>query len=120
MRIGEFAAATGITERSLRHYEDVGLLVPDRAANGYREYAESIIERACEIRDLVAAGIPLRLVADIIDASSGAGGVYAEHLAPEARRAVENEWERMCRCVECIAVRRDALRVYLDGYGPRH
>ncbi|CAM3945931.1 MerR family transcriptional regulator [Tsukamurella strandjordii] len=119
MRIGEFAAVTGITERSLRHYEEVGLLVPGRAANGYRDYDDSLTERACEIGDLVNSGIPMRLVADIIDAASGAGGVSAEHLDPEARRAVEDEWERMCRCVECIAVRRDALRAYLDGDDPR-
>ena len=115
MRIGEFATLTGISERSLRHYEDAGLLVPDRAANGYRDYDEKLTGRACEVRDLVTAGIPLRLVADIIDAASGAGGVSASHLDADSRRAVEDEWERMCRCVECIAARRDALRRYLDG-----
>ncbi|WP_158636193.1 MerR family transcriptional regulator [Tsukamurella sputi] len=115
MRIGEFAALTGISERSLRHFEDVGLVVPDRAANGYRDYSHDLIGRAEEVRDLVSAGIPTRLVADVLAAASGAGGISAEHLDPDARRAVEDEWERMCRCVECIAARRDALRAYLDG-----
>ncbi|CAM3918479.1 MerR family transcriptional regulator [Tsukamurella ocularis] len=119
MRIGEFAALTGISERSLRHFEDVGLLVPDRAANGYRDYSRDLIGRAGDVRDLVSAGIPTRLVADLLDAASDAGGVDAVHLAPGARRAVEAEWERMCRCVECIAARRDALRAYLDGDGAR-
>ncbi|WP_082789250.1 MerR family DNA-binding transcriptional regulator [Tsukamurella pseudospumae] len=115
VKIGEFARLTGITERSLRHYEEAGLLVPDRSANGYRDYAVELAERAGDIRDLVSAGVPVRLVADIIDAASDAGGISAAHLDPDAKRAVEDEWERMCRCVECIAVRRDALRRYLDG-----
>lgn len=119
MRIGEFSALTGISERSLRHYEDCGLLVPDRAANGYRDYARDLVGRAENVRDLVSAGLPTRLVADLLDASSDAGGVSAEHLDPASRSTVEDEWERMCRCVECIAARRDALRAYLDGDGAR-
>jgi len=40
MRIGEAAAAAGMTTKTLRFYEDRGLLPPaERASNGYRDYA---------------------------------------------------------------------------------
>src|SRR5699024_1905928 len=40
MRIGEVATATGVTTKTLRYYEDIGLLPPPaRQANGYRNYS---------------------------------------------------------------------------------
>ena len=46
MRIGELAAATGTTTKTLRFYEDSGLLPPaERAANGYRDYGQDAVNR---------------------------------------------------------------------------
>ncbi|AWP29285.1 transcriptional regulator, MerR family protein [Paenibacillus vortex V453] len=39
MKIGELAARTGVSIRSLRYYEQQGLLTPARNENGYREYS---------------------------------------------------------------------------------
>lgn len=39
MRIGELAAAVGVTTRTVRHYHHLGLLPePERLSNGYRNY----------------------------------------------------------------------------------
>ncbi len=44
MRIGELAAKAGITTKTLRYYEETGLLPPpERAANGYRDYGQSAL-----------------------------------------------------------------------------
>jgi MerR family Zn(II)-responsive transcriptional regulator of zntA len=43
MRISELAQATGVSIRSLRHYEQKGLLHPRRLDNGYRDYDEVAI-----------------------------------------------------------------------------
>ncbi|MER7846426.1 MerR family transcriptional regulator [Kitasatospora sp. NPDC096077] len=59
MRIGELARRTGSTARALRHYEQAGLITSDRAANGYREYADPAVARVRNIRSLVAAGLTL-------------------------------------------------------------
>jgi len=45
MRISELAQATGVSIRSLRHYEQKGLLRPRRLDNGYRDYDEDAIDQ---------------------------------------------------------------------------
>jgi MerR family Zn(II)-responsive transcriptional regulator of zntA len=45
MRISELAQLTNVSIRSLRHYEQKGLLHPRRLENGYRDYDESAIEQ---------------------------------------------------------------------------
>ena len=44
MKIGELAALTGVSVRSLRYYESQGLITPVRQANGYREYSPLAVE----------------------------------------------------------------------------
>jgi DNA-binding transcriptional MerR regulator len=39
VRIGELAERSNVLPRLLRYYEEQGLLTPDRAPNGYRDYA---------------------------------------------------------------------------------
>ncbi|GHC77991.1 MerR family transcriptional regulator [Nocardiopsis terrae] len=57
MRIGELAERTGASTRSLRYYEQRGLLASERAANGYREYGAEAVERVRNIRLLLESGL---------------------------------------------------------------
>lgn len=45
MNIGEAAAASDLPPKTVRYYEEIGLVVPDRAANGYRAYGQSDLHR---------------------------------------------------------------------------
>ncbi|MFJ6426476.1 MerR family transcriptional regulator [Streptomyces hydrogenans] len=63
MRIGELARRTGVSARSLRHYEQAGLVSSVRAANGYRVYEETAVVRVTNIRYLLDAGLTLDDVA---------------------------------------------------------
>lgn len=56
MQVGELAARTGASIRSLRYYEQVGLLQARRRANGYREFDVAAVERVRAIRALLANG----------------------------------------------------------------
>lgn len=68
MRIGELAAACGLTNQAIRFYERKGLLPPpERGPNGYREYADSILGRLEFIRSGQAAGLTLDEVARVLD-----------------------------------------------------
>ena len=59
MLIGELAQRAGTSTRTLRYYEEHGLLRADRAANGYRTYDEAELRVVTEIRDLLAVGFGL-------------------------------------------------------------
>lgn len=67
MRIGETAAAAGMTAKTLRFYEDRGLLpAADRAPNGYRDYAQETVTRLEFIRRGRAAGLTLAQIGSIL------------------------------------------------------
>lgn len=67
MRIGEAAAAAGMTTKTLRFYEDRGLLPPaERAANGYRVYPGEAITRLEFIRRGRASGLTLAQIGEIL------------------------------------------------------
>ena len=59
MRIGELADLTGVSARSLRYYEQQGLLAPQRADNGYRTYDRGDAVRVANIKRLLEAGLTL-------------------------------------------------------------
>jgi MerR family transcriptional regulator, copper efflux regulator len=67
MRIGETAAAAGMTAKTLRFYEDRGLLpAADRAPNGYRDYPQEAVSRLEFIRRGRTAGLTLAQIGDIL------------------------------------------------------
>ncbi|AVT38581.1 MerR family transcriptional regulator [Plantactinospora sp. BB1] len=69
-RIGELARMVGVSERTLRHYDRVGLLAPatvDRITR-YRWYGVTELARLERIRGLQHLGLSLRQIADVLDA----------------------------------------------------
>jgi DNA-binding transcriptional MerR regulator len=62
MRIGELSAATGASPRSLRYYEQQGLITAERSANGYRDYGDDAVDAVLRIRSLLDLGLPSELV----------------------------------------------------------
>src|SRR5687767_10860868 len=69
-RIGQLARMVGVSDRTLRHYDRIGLLRPaavDRAT-GYRWYGVAELTRLERVRGLRRLGLPLRQIADLVDA----------------------------------------------------
>ncbi|MCZ9346802.1 MerR family transcriptional regulator, partial [Streptomyces sp. TRM76130] len=66
MRIGELARRTGVSERSLRYYEQQGLLSAARTPGGHREYPEGAVERVRRIQELYAAGLYSAKIAELL------------------------------------------------------
>lgn len=70
-RVGELAAATGLTVRALHHYDEQGLLVPsERTEAGHRLYAEEDVECLYRILALRSLGIWLDEIAAVLDDES--------------------------------------------------
>ena len=68
MRIGELAARTGVTTKTIRFYEGIGVIPePQRTANGYRVYDERAVARLRFVRDAQAAGLSLVEIDLILD-----------------------------------------------------
>ncbi len=71
MRIGELAARSGVSERSLRYYEEQGLVLAARGPNGYRDFAEHDVARIAHIQVLFAAGLCSSKIAELLPCISG-------------------------------------------------
>jgi DNA-binding transcriptional MerR regulator len=67
VKIGELAAASGTTTKTIRFYEQAGVLPePSRTATGYRDYGPETVDRLQFIRRAQAAGLTLREVRQIV------------------------------------------------------
>jgi DNA-binding transcriptional MerR regulator len=66
VRIGELAARSGVTERSLRYYEQQGLLDPHRSSAGQRLYSEEDVDTVIRIQELFAAGFCSSGIRDLL------------------------------------------------------
>lgn len=107
-RIGELAEATGLTVRTLHHYEQIGLLSPaDRSEGGHRLYDEHDVRRLYRIRALRELGLSLEEIGRTLE-SDGAGlhDVLGAHLAQ-----VDAELARLGR----LRVRLERAREHTDG-----
>jgi len=67
-RVGELAAATGLTVRTLHHYEEIGLLVASqRSDGGHRLYGDDAVQRLYQICLLRRLGLPLGEIGRALD-----------------------------------------------------
>ncbi|MEC0305410.1 MerR family transcriptional regulator [Paenibacillus lautus] len=66
MKIGELAARTGVSIRSLRYYEQQGLLMPVRSENGYREYSNLAEEQVRTIQLYLNLGLSTEQIAGFL------------------------------------------------------
>nr|BFE61168.1 redoxin family protein [Dactylosporangium thailandense] len=111
MRVGELARRSGTTIRALRYYESLGLVVPRRTANGYREY-EPIAERlVVQIRELTALGLSVeetRPFVESLAAGADESDVCAAALATY-RSAISGLQSRIGQ----LTAQRDALEARL-------
>ena len=84
-KIGELARRTGLTVRTLHHYDEIGLLSPaERSDGGHRVYDEASVQRLYRIVSLRSLGFPLDAIAEALD---------SERFDPRA--AVEDHLRRL-------------------------
>jgi len=66
MKIGDLSKATGVSLRSLRYYEEQGLLKPERAENGYRSYSPFAVEQVRTIQLYLQLGLSTDQIAGFL------------------------------------------------------
>lgn len=68
MRIGELAQKAGVTPRTIRYYENLGLLSPsERQGTGFRYYTETELAKLQKIDCLKSLGLTLEEITTVID-----------------------------------------------------
>jgi MerR family transcriptional regulator, repressor of the yfmOP operon len=98
LRIGEVARLAGTTPRTIRYYEEIGLLPvsPERASGRHRLYSQDEVERLREVMRLKSLlGVSLEELKTLLAAEEARSAVRAqlrrEHVQPERRRALLQE-----------------------------
>lgn len=114
MRIGELASCTGVSTRLLRYYEQQGLMVPGRNANGYREYSEAFVDQVIQIRGLLDGGLPTRVIKQVLPCLKAPRAIHFADASPEIRAVLRTERDRMTERIESLTRNRDAIGRYLD------
>ncbi|WP_063128719.1 MerR family transcriptional regulator [Nocardia fusca] len=115
MRIGELSRRTGTSRRLLRYYEEQGLIAAQRCANGYRSYDERFVDRVLQIRGLLDAGLPTRIIKQILPCLDKPRSIYFPDATPEMLATLEGERDRMTERIRCLERNRDAITEYLGA-----
>ena len=121
LRIQEVAAEVGLTPRSIRYYEEVGLLEPAARSEGaYRLYDESDIERLRFIRGLRDdAGFSLAQIGQLLEDEAARERNRERFRAsqdPKERRAIlEDARTRVDRQIETLESKAARLRAMIDA-----
>jgi DNA-binding transcriptional MerR regulator len=68
MQIGELGRRAGLAAKTIRYYEEIGLLEePARSANGYRDFGDEAVDRLRFIRDAQGTGLSLSEIASLLE-----------------------------------------------------
>lgn len=105
MRIGEIAARTGVSARSLRYYEEQGLLTSTRSTSGQRHYTAGEVERVRFIQRLYAAGLSSRTIAELLPCVDSP----SEENSDAALERMARERDRLSEHIADLTQTRDAL-----------
>jgi DNA-binding transcriptional MerR regulator len=116
--IGAAAARAGVSERALRYYQQIGLLVPARTTGGLRRYSEDDLARVARIRELQnLLGLNLDEIAVVLRNEDRIAQI---RLSYHDERTSEEKRRQLTR--ECLALAEDlratvqAKRDALDGF----
>jgi len=106
-KIGELARRTGLTVRTMHHYDAIGLLSPaERSDGGHRVYGDADVRRLYRIVSLRSLGFPLEAIAAALDRDGF-----------DARTAVEEHLHGLEDQIERDRALRRTLRSLLDRLG---
>jgi DNA-binding transcriptional MerR regulator len=109
MRIGELARRTGVSERSLRYYEQQGLLAAERTPGGQRDYPAQAVDRVIRIQELFAAGLHSRKIARLLPCMRDSDGGPSRIATPELVVELKAERARIENMMVELANSRDVL-----------
>ncbi|MFI7243176.1 MerR family transcriptional regulator [Streptomyces qinglanensis] len=122
MRIGELADASGVSARSLRYYEEHGLIRSQRTPGGWRDFDASMVERVVMIQHLFAAGLSSATVNELLPCLEAPleerNGVMEQLLAQEVER-LQDKRRDLDRELDTLQALRSETAVPDDAQRPQ-
>ncbi len=117
--IGQLARVSGVTAKTLRYYDEIGLLRPaTRTAAGYRLYGDEAAQRLRFMRRARGLGLSLADIGAVLEISD-AGRVPCEHVIAVIDRELERIASQFKRLKELrgdlLALRSDLTRATASG-----
>ncbi|MBN6151962.1 MerR family transcriptional regulator [Xanthomonas sp. AmX2] len=116
LSIGELARETGASARSIRHYDEHGLLTSLRAGNGYRVFPHKAIVQVRQIQRMIATGFSLAEIRAFPDCMRMIEGANACPETTEAQRRRLASIERQITDLERRRAR--LLKTLAEGVVP--
>lgn len=108
LQIGEVAQRAGLSLRTVRYYEEMGLLTPeDRTEGGFRLYTEEHVERLALIKQMKPLGFKVQEIRDVLRAGEVVSDENSDEDARDAAR------ERLRGFAAAAAERCEELREQL-------
>ncbi|MGW7545209.1 redoxin family protein [Streptomyces sp. NPDC054770] len=112
MQISELARRAGVTTKAVRYYESLGLIAPERLANGYRDYDEHDVRLTQEIRALGRLGIPVERTRPFLECLT-AGHRHADEC-PASLATYRDAIDELTQRIEGLTARRAVLVSHLQ------
>jgi bifunctional DNase/RNase/DNA-binding transcriptional MerR regulator len=115
-KVGELAKATGLTVRTLHHYDDVGLLVPwERTSAGHRLYADQDVRRLYHILALRGLRLSLEEIASLLDEDISLLDTVRRHLG-QVERELEHRHRLRLRLRQILDALERAVEPAVDEF----
>ena len=108
LRIGEVAKLAGTTPRTIRYYEEIGLLPPPERVSGQRRYDETVLRRLSVIDVAQRAGLSLDEISELVHHGNDRSVAVTERLGM-VPMGVTDRW---------YGVELDSFRLERPHHGP--
>ncbi|WP_184865913.1 MerR family transcriptional regulator [Acidovorax soli] len=106
LKVGELARRTGLTVRTLHHYDEIGLLAPSgRSEAGYRLYSQADVQRLHGIQTMRQMGLALSDIGDLLVGE----GMAPERIIGQQIRALDQQITQATELRARLTMLRDGL-----------
>lgn len=110
MKIGELSAATGVSVRSLRYYEEQKLIAPIRQDNGYREYSPLAVDQVRTIKLYLALGLSTEQISSFLHCVLQNKEAFCSEVLPVYERKLAEIDERLAELTQLRSNLVDRIR----------
>ncbi|MGY8564631.1 MerR family transcriptional regulator [Paracidovorax citrulli] len=110
MKIGELAEASGVSVRSIRHYDQHGMLASSRSGNGYRAFQPVSVNQVKQMQRLIAAGFSLEEIRSFPECMLLIEGALA---CPDTSETQRKRLAILDKQIEMLNKQRSLLRAML-------